>query len=75
MAKVRSREEILEAMHVLKDNCQGYLGDKGNCDKDCPLYADEYTDCLLNQTAPCDFDLKDKVEDNAWKCYRGDGVE
>lgn len=58
-----TKEEILNALHVIKDTCEE-ISD-GACSK-CP-FSDKYGHCFINEIIPANWNFK--KEEESWRAF------
>lgn len=61
-----TKEEIIKALHVIKDTCCERYEERGSC-YNCP-FSDSYSHCVLvlNEKSPMCWDIKD---DEPWRAF------
>ena len=58
-----TKEEILKALHVIKDTCGDETIDCGNCP-----FGDDENLCRLKRTIPTNWIIN--KEDNVWRAFK-----
>ena len=58
-----TREEILNALHVIKDTCGDEMIDCDNCP-----FGDDEDLCRLKRTIPTNWRINE--EDNVWRAFK-----
>lgn len=59
-----TQEEILNALHVIKDTCLNVTDDVKGCGL-CP-FNDGNGHCIVTEQAPCAWNIKD---DESWRAF------